>query len=138
MSNSEVVEIPDDLRELAGRFARWREERASRKEMIPAGLWESAAALSRRIPVSRVAKVLRLSPGELKRRRDAQEPRPRSRAMAAVSSSSAATTFVELPVGPLDCTDLAIEIVRGDGARLRVGGADTRVLTSVVATFLGA
>ena len=90
MSTLQVSSAEQELAELSERFAHWRATRASDQERIPQVLWDEAIRVSTRLPNSRVAKTLRLSPGELKRRRLAQP--------AAVSTEAvgAHPNFVEL------------------------------------------
>lgn len=56
------------LAELIEHFDHWRQTRTTRGEPIPDPLWEQAISLTRVLPLSRVAKRLRLNRQELKKR----------------------------------------------------------------------
>ncbi len=119
MSTTQVSSAEQQLAELSQRFAHWRATRASDQERIPQALWDEAVVVSRQLPNSHVAKTLRLSPGELKRRRLAQQ------ADAATETVAAGPEFVELtPVWPaatpLNGAGAEVEFERPDGARLRI------------------
>ena len=60
-------DIPDGMRVLHGRFARWRKSNTGRLP-IPDPLWAAAAEMAREQGVFRTAKVLSLEYGKLKRR----------------------------------------------------------------------
>ncbi len=135
MSTPQVSSVEQELDELSGRFAHWRATRASDQERIPQALWDEAVKISRQLPNSRVAKALRLSPGELKRRRLAQQTEASSEAI------KAAPGFVELkPVWPASgaCRASAeVELERPDGARLRIHYRQPQPpLVDLVRTFL--
>ena len=135
MSTLQVSSIEQELADLNGRFAHWRATRASDQERIPQALWDEAVRLSRQLPNSHVAKTLRLSPGELKRRRLAQQ------AEAATEAIEAAPGFVELtPVWPVSGASKAgtdVELERPDGARLRIHYRQSQPpLVELVRTFL--
>ena len=119
MSTLQVSSAEQELTELSERFAHWRTTRANDQERIPQALWDEAIRVSTRLPHSRVAKTLRLSPGELKRRRLA---RPAPVSTAAVEAHP---NFVELtpvwPAAPVSSdTGAQVELERPDGARLRI------------------
>jgi hypothetical protein len=59
-------DIPDGMRVLHGRFARWRKSHTGRLP-IPDPLWAAAAEMAREHGVFRTAKVLSLEYGKLKR-----------------------------------------------------------------------
>jgi hypothetical protein len=106
-----------DLQALAARFAHWRRTRAVPYERIPAALWEQAAALSTRLPLSRVAQTLRLSRGALKAHRatagNARAPQ----------APPAARGFVEVtlpPTSPGVPGEVGVEVTRPDGRQLRI------------------
>ena len=69
-------DIPNGMRLLHGRFARWRKSHTGRLP-IPESLWSAAAEVAREHGVFRTAKVLRLEYGKLKRL--AKESRPSGR-----------------------------------------------------------
>jgi hypothetical protein len=82
------------LAQLAQAFDHWRPIRTSRASPLPQDLWEQAIALTALVPRGQVAKRLRLSGGECKKRWAAQHA-PRS-----AQSSPAALAFVDLPAPP--------------------------------------
>jgi hypothetical protein len=78
-----------ELAQLAARFDQWRDHRATRRERIPDCLWEQAVALTTVLPLSRVAKCLRVSWQDLHQHCTAHNT-------PAVEPSSTALRFVEL------------------------------------------
>ena len=94
MNTVAPVHAEQALAQLAQEFDHWRQIRTSRATPIPPPLWEQAVALTALVPRGQVAKRLRLSGGELKKRCAAQ-PAPRS-----APASPAALDFVELPATP--------------------------------------
>ena len=119
MSTLQISSAEQELAELSERFAHWRASRANAQERIPQALWDEAIRVSTRLPNSHVAKTLRLSPGQLKRRRLAQQERVLTEAVEADPN------FVELtPVWPMpgvaSNTGTEVELERPDGARLRI------------------
>jgi hypothetical protein len=87
-------DIPDGMRGVHGRFARWRKSHTGRLP-IPESLWAEAAVVAREHGVFRTAKALRLEYGKLKRLAAASSPV--SRKVARLAAPPAA--FVEL-LGP--------------------------------------
>ena len=59
-------DIPDGMRAVHGRFARWRNSHTGRLP-IPEPLWAAAAEVAKEHGVFRTAKVLSLEYGKLKR-----------------------------------------------------------------------
>jgi hypothetical protein len=123
------------LTQVADRFDHWRQTRATRAAPIPHDLWEQAMALTAMVPITRVARRLRVSGGELKKRCAAHHAAP---------SPPAATTldFVEVPAAPVwprPTTTIEIELHRPDGTRLRIATHETQLsLLALVQTFLEA
>lgn len=123
-----------ELAELAERFAHWRQTRADRSERIPQSLWDQAVELSTVLAHCRVAKQLRLNPGELKKRLLASGRR------TAEAATEAPSAFVELPalcpaVGASPAP-LAVEFERADGARMRLQYPAVAPLGVLVRAFL--
>src|SRR5262249_20144120 len=56
------------LTQVADRFDHWSQTRTTPAEPIPHDLWEQAIALTALVPITRVARRLRVSGGELKKR----------------------------------------------------------------------
>ena len=82
--------IPDGMRVVHGRFARWRKSHTGRLP-IPESLWRAAAELAGEHGVFRTAKALRLEYGKLKRL--TTESHPGGRRTVRLSAPPA---FVEL------------------------------------------
>jgi hypothetical protein len=122
------------LTAVAGRFDAWRQTRTTRVEPIPLHLWEQAIALTTMLPITRVARRLRVSGGELKKRCATHH------AALAPAPSPAALGFVEVPAAPvwaLPTSAIEIELHRPDGVRLRVAAPAPHLpLLAVVRTFL--
>jgi AAA ATPase domain/Adenylate and Guanylate cyclase catalytic domain len=128
------VQAEQALAQLAHEFDHWRQIRTNRAAPIPPPLWEQAIALTALLPRGQVAKRLRLSGGELKKRCAAPHA-PRS-----APASPAALDFVELPAPPawpLSPPPVEVELQRADGARLRIHYHEaTLPVAALVRTFL--
>jgi len=83
--------IPDGMRVVHGRFARWRKSHTGRLP-IPESLWRAAAEVAREHGVFRTAKVLSLEYGKLKRLTTESHPAGRR----TVRLSAPPATFMEL------------------------------------------
>ena len=122
------------LTQVADCFDAWRQARTTRATPIPHDLWEQAIALTALFPITRIARRIRVSGGELKKRCAAHH--------AARSTPAAvdAPGFVEVPPLPawsLPTSGIEIELHRPDGTRLRIAGLETQLpLLAVVRTFL--
>jgi hypothetical protein len=122
-----------ELTQLAARFDHWRDHRATRRERIPQALWEQAVALTTVLPLSRVAKCLRVSWRDLHQHCAAHHT-------PALEPSSTALRFVELPATPtwpMPTFTAAVELQRTDGTRLRIDYYEPQPpLVALVRTFL--
>jgi hypothetical protein len=122
------------LTAVADRFDAWRQTRTTRVEPIPPHLWEQAIALTTVLSITRGARRLRVSGGELKKRCATHH------AALAASTSTAALGFVEVPAAPVwvrPASAIEIELHRPDGARLRIAAPEPQLpLLAVVQTFL--
>ena len=122
------------LTAVAARFDAWRQTRTTRVEPIPPHLWEQAIALTTMLSITRVARRLRVSGGELKKRCATHH------AALATSTSPAALGFVEVPtasVWALPTSAIELELHRPDGAQLRVTAPEPQLpLLAVVRAFL--
>ena len=126
------------LSDLAEQFAHWRRTRPDAHARIPQPLWDQAIALSRVLSDSKVAKRLRLSQTDLKKRRLAQ---PASAPLAApLAAPPAPMTFVELTPGQpwpgASSEPLVVEFDRPDGARMRLCYPQPPPLAALVDAFL--
>jgi hypothetical protein len=121
------------LAAVADRFDAWRQTRTTRAAPIPPDLWEQAIALTALFPLTRVARRIRVSGGELKKRCAAHHA-------ARSAPASTALGFVEVPttpVWPLPTSSIEIELHRPDGTRLRIAAQEPQLsLLAVVRTFL--
>jgi len=124
------------LTQVADQFDHWRQTRTTRAAPIPQDLWEQAMALTVMVPITRVARRLRVSGGELKKRCAAHHSVP------STPAATAALDFVEVPAAPVwprPTTTIEIELHRPDGTRLRIATHETQLsLLALVQTFLEA
>jgi hypothetical protein len=122
------------LSDLAEQFAHWRRTRPNAHARIPQPLWDQAIALSRVLSDSKVAKRLRLSQTDLKKRRLAQP------ASAPLPAPPAPMTFVELTPAlawpGASSGPLVVEFDRPDGARMRLRYPQSPPLAALVDAFL--
>ena len=121
------------LTAVADRFDTWRQTRPTRAEPIPYDLWEQAIDLTALFPLTRVARRIRVSGGELKKRCAAHH--------AAQSAPTSPTPgFVEVTasaVWPTPTVGIEIELSRADGTRLRIHTHEPQPpLVALVRTFL--
>jgi hypothetical protein len=127
------AQAEQQLTHVAARFDTWRQTRTTRAEPIPQYLWEQAIALTALCPMTHVARRLRVSGGELKKRCAAHHA---ARSMPA----STALGFVEVTatsVWPVPTTGTEIELHRADGTRLRIHSHEPQPpLVALVRTFL--
>jgi hypothetical protein len=122
------------LTHVADRFDVWRQTRTTRAAPIPYDLWEQAIALTAVFPMTHVARRLRVSGGELKKRCAAHH------AARSAPASTTALSFVEVtaaPAWPSPTSGTDIELHRPDGARLRIHAQESQLsLLAVIRTFL--
>src|SRR5262245_14959418 len=105
----------EQLAQLVTQFDLWRSARASRAERIPPRLWQQAVALTTMLPLSHVAKGLRVSWSDLRKQCAVAQ------ATVADTPSSPPLRFVEVPPvpsWPLLPPATTIELARADGVRL--------------------
>ena len=133
MKTMTPAQAEPQLTHVADRFDEWRKTRTTRAEPIPPHLWEQAIALTALFPLTRVARRLRVSGGELKKRCAAHHA-------ARSAPVSTALDFVEVmapPVWPHPATGIEIELHRADGTRLRIRSHEPQPpLVALVRTFL--
>jgi hypothetical protein len=133
MKTSPPAHAEQQLTYVANRFDEWRQTRTTRAEPIPQHLWEQAIPLTVMFPLTHVARRLRVSGGELKKRCAAHHA-------AQSAPASTALGFVEVPappVWPRPTTGTEIELQRPDGTRLRIHTCEPQLLlVPLVRTFL--
>jgi len=134
MKSIPPAQAEHQLTQVADRFDAWRQTRTTRAEPIPHDLWEQAIALTAQFPLTRVARRIRVSGGELKKRCAAHH------AARSPLVSIAALSFVEVPATPIWSRPTAgteIELSRADGTRLRIHSHEPQPpLVALVRTFL--
>jgi hypothetical protein len=101
---------------VADHFDEWRQTRTTRADPIPQHLWAQAIAFTALFPMTHVARQLRVSGGERKKRCAASHA-------ARSAPASTALSFVEVTataVRPTPSAGTEIELPRADGTRLRI------------------
>jgi len=120
--------------QLAPQFDHWRRQRTTRAERIPHALWEQAVALATVLPLSRVAKRVRVSWSDLHTHWAAHH------ATTAVDASPAALRFVAVTApSPWPFQPVGTEVARhrADGACLRMCAREAPLpLAALVRIFL--
>ena len=118
------------LQQLAEQFSHWRQSRRTPYgPRIPETLWTEAVGLVQFLPLTRVAKVLRLKPHVLKQR-SGIGPSP-------TTPPAREVPFVEVSLGARRASTTEVEIQRPDGMRLRITYGDTApALAALVQAFL--
>jgi hypothetical protein len=128
--------LPTDhqLDQLAAQFEHWRQSRSHPHDRIPEPLWDQAVALTQTLSPSRVAKHVRLGVSDLKK----QIAKRQGQAMPRLAPSG----FVEVPkpfTQPQGLGGIEVELLRPDGARLRLHSPDASLpLAVIVRSFLEA
>lgn len=122
--------MPAPLASAAGRFEKWRRNRATRR--IPEQLWTLAGEMAGRYGVSRTALALRVDYYDLKQRREEATG-------ADARVPAAPSRFVELLGAPQEpATGCVVEFEDLRGARMRVHlkGGDAPDLVALGRLFL--
>ena len=134
MKTMTPAQAEHQLTHVADQFDHWRQTRTTRGESIPHDLWEQAVALTALCPMTRVARRLRVSGGELKKHCAAHH------AAQSTPASTTAVRFVEVtasPTWPRPTVVTEIELSRADGTRLRIHSHEPQPpLVALVRTFL--
>lgn len=89
MSSMTSAQAEHQLTALADQFAQWRQQRTYRFAPIPLPLWEQAIALTAVLPLTAVAKRLRLRGRDLQKRCVARHERPGAEPLPPALVSSA-------------------------------------------------
>lgn len=114
--NDPTIDDNLTLESVAQQFDAWRAARTKR-EPIPEPLWEAAAGLCRRHPITHVCRRLRLSFPDLKKRLSTSKPMP-FQFMELDLSACNAQAGLSCLAGPWH-----IECERPDGTKLRLSGS---------------
>ena len=121
------------LADLIERFDHWRQTRRTRHDPIPEWLWDQATQLTSHLPLSRVAKRLRLNRQELKKQGE-------QRRQAALTTPTALPVpdFIEVKAEPAWlATGMTIDLQRPDGTRLHIDYREPQApLVAVIDAFL--
>lgn len=103
----------DALHHVVQQFTHWRRSRSTPRGRIPPALWDQAVALTRELPLSRVAKQLGLCPQRLRKRGGGKA------GAAGSSAPSVAPPFIEVtPAWRFPTAE--VEVQRADGTRLHL------------------
>ena len=118
MATEPLLQAESALADVAEQFEHWRQSRATARERIPPTLWDQAVMLTTVLPCSQVAKRLRLSPTDLKKRCLARQ------ASIPAEATPLHPGFIEVTThgfGAAAAPSITlIEVERPDGARLRL------------------
>ena len=129
-----LLQAEPALADLAEQFEQWRRTRATVQERIPPPLWDQAVVLTTMLPCSQVAKRLRLSPTDLKKRCLVRQ------GSVVAETASPHPGFIEVTAHRLDAaaapSATLIEVERPDGARLRLQYQEAPPLVAVWRAFL--
>ena len=122
-----------ELAQLIERFDHWRQTRSTRHEPIPDWLWDQAVSLTAHLPLSRVAKRLRLNRQELKKQCGQQH-----QAESATPAALPVPDFIEVKAEPAWLAPgMAIDLQRPDGTRLHIDYREPQPpLAAVIHAFL--
>jgi hypothetical protein len=127
------LQADHQLDQLAGQCAHWRQTRTHPYGRIPHTLWEQAVVLAAVLPLSRVAKQLRLGVADLKKQLAIRQAAPAAvppRPLGCVEVPPA-PTWSQTPPAP------QIELHRVDGTRLCIHcPASALPLDAVVRAFV--
>jgi len=133
MQTTPLTQAAYHLTHVADCFDAWRQSRTTRAEPIPQHRWEQAIALTARFPLTRVARRLRVSGGELKKRGVASHAARSAPALPALGFVEVTATSV-WPTPPVGTES---ELSRADGARRRIHIHEPQPpLVALVRTFL--
>jgi hypothetical protein len=118
MATEPLLQAESALADLAEQFEHWRRTRATAQERIPLTLWDQAVVLTTLLPCSQVAKRLRLSPTDLKKRCLARQ------GSLVAEAAPPHSGFIEVTAHGFGAaaapSATLIEVERPDGARLRL------------------
>ena len=139
------VDGDDELQQVLGEFDHWRAQRLSRREPIPARLWERAMSLSNCHGVGRVARLLHLNGGDLRRRltlASGAQPAQRSKSKAVQFVEVLANPTVHAQVAPTGAgrAECVVDLINARGMKMHVelSGRGVSSLSDLCKTFWSA
>jgi hypothetical protein len=122
--------VEDALRHVVQQFTQWRRSRSTPRGRIPPALWDHAVALTRALPLTRVAHQLGFCPQRLRKRCRGKT------APAGVPCLPAALPFVGVH-SPWRMPTAEVEVQRPDGQRLHLSLYETSpALAALLQTFV--
>jgi hypothetical protein len=117
--------LPTPLESVRYQFEKWRETRKSPRETIPEYLWEAAAKLHDKYPISRISKALGLNHTDLKKRIYGKSAK-------GLAKKQPSPLFVELAgVESFATSECIVEMENDSGSKMRMhfkGKADLDLL----------
>ena len=125
MSQENIPALPSPLESVQYQFEKWRENRKSPRELIPASLWSAAISLCNQYSINQVSRALHLSYTTLKNRVKGRKAVPKKKKLSS-------PTFVELDwQGSYQTSECIIEMENAYGSKMRMsfkGQADLDLL----------
>jgi hypothetical protein len=138
---SEAASYSEDVEQLRGQFAEFRQAHAVRSR-LPEELWAAAAKLARRDGVTATARALGLDRPSLQKWTDRLEPgasrKPHKIPRGHLSGENAAPAFVELLAASTGtATSCLVEVESTSGGKLRLDlkGIATSQLAELIRVF---
>jgi hypothetical protein len=116
MEHENMPALPSALESVREQFEKWRQTKRKPREMIPEYLWEEAAKLRDKYPLSHISKALRVNHTDLKRRIIGQKAEP-----VAKKQPSPSPLFVELDcIHPFSASECIVEMEDAFGSKMRM------------------
>lgn len=149
MARPKQESLPPAVKRLQQRVQKWRQSKESRFSITPVEFWDTAVSLAVNYGAGRIARIVGLDYGALRKRVDELTGKPMGKL-----DSEQSITFVEVPTSemvraeksipgpwpdPTPESGLVIDISRPDGARMRISlkpGIDLDA-AGIVAAFAG-
>lgn len=116
---SALLDPSPELARVQSLFEQWRARRSSPRQRIPPDLWDAAIALLDHVPLSVIARSLRVSSQQLRGRRDAL--------LGPDTAATSPVRFIEFPAAAITSLDACaadaqaparLVLERSDGDRL--------------------
>ena len=139
------IDGDDELAQAISEFDQWRAQRLSKREPIPLRLWEHAISLSNRYGVGRVARLLHLNGGDLKRRlalAGSLQSKRRAKSKAVQFVEVVANPTVHAQVAPTGAgrAECVVDLINARGMKMHVelSGRGVSGLSDLCKTFWSA